>query len=223
MWRLLQRDVRGVPERVVPREVRREFFVRVVLEFGRTTCDAAIVDLTARGAKIYLGGDGEAAFRPSINQLLVVRVAGHDPIAAELRWIDRSHFGVEFLTAVDSDTLANIADYADRPLQRRPGRAKTNLDVRVLIDGTAAEARMLDLSSGGARISANLAPTPGTAVMLLVDDLMPLWGYVRWAHRREFGLIFTKLLAQDNARILSDRCGLSPAWLADVVAQHHRI
>lgn len=199
-------------------EPRDPMCIPVVVDTGGETYDAVVLDLSQRGARLYVEGD-VTRLRPCIGQLMAVRPSGWAPFATQIRWYDGRHLGVQFLVNVNAETLATAG--AGRRLRARPSRARVQIAAELVAGPSRMKAQLLDISGGGARIGCARPPEVGAPVMLHLDGLMPIAGYVRWVGKAEVGMMFTRLLPINSARYIADEAMVSPLWLQEVIEQHH--
>ncbi len=134
------------------REERRAALrIPVVVDKGVHGRDALIVDLTARGARLYFD-DAETVATLCIGQLISIRPKGGSAITARLRWRDGRHCGVQFVVPIQAETVMRFESDPGLWLRSRASRAKVDLPAEIFVDGVRRPVRALDISSGGARI-----------------------------------------------------------------------
>lgn len=206
----------ALDERIAPRD---RICIPVTVDSGSEWHDAVILDLNLRGARIYIEDDAPR-LRPCIGQLIAVRPSGGVPIAAQVRWFEGRHLGVQFLVNMHAETLSMFRSASQHRLQPRPSRARVGLDVEIVAGPNRQKARLTDISSGGARITCTDCPEAGTPVMLHLEGLMPIAGHVRWSDGEEAGVMFTRLLPVGSARYIAEQGMVSRLWLQEVIEQH---
>ncbi|MFD1787015.1 PilZ domain-containing protein [Sphingomonas floccifaciens] len=193
--------------------------IPVTIEKGADCRKAEIVDLTMYGAKIYFADIGPR--EPlCLNQLLSVRPNGGRSITARLRWMNDRHCGVQFIVPMQAEMVMRFEADSRLWLRSRPSRAQVDLRAEVIVANKRHVFRALDISIGGARLRHYGKLQAGTPLMMSLDGMMPLAGYVRWSDQSEAGMIFNRLLSVESARHIANISDISPIWTREVTERH---
>ncbi len=83
-----------------------------------------------------------------------------------------------------------MVEYDDPANRREHARKNVLFRTRVSVSGIAIDCELLDISTGGARVSAPLAFERNTEVVLAVDQLGNFNAVIARSHKNEHGLKF---------------------------------
>lgn len=119
---------------------------------------------------------------------------GCTPVSGEIRWVKDRNAGVAFETPIDvSDYLNRNQLTAGRETPRGP-RLVVGVRARLRVGAIWHLVDLIDLSQKGAKIESDLPMELEAAVELMVDQLAPVSGRVRWIKGERVGIEFSSLI-----------------------------
>lgn len=151
---------------------------------------------------------------------LLVRAGTLAPVSGSVRWMAGQECGMAFNTALAEEVVEDTAALFDAGKRVRPGRAKIHLDAGVRGPGIDRQVTIENIGSGGLQLTTGLSLMPGTGVLIDIDGILPIGGYVRWSKAGRCGIMFNKLLPLSAAEEIGRRCGVHPSWLNEVRQAH---
>jgi len=151
---------------------------------------------------------------------LLVRAPGFAPISGAVRWVRDNECGMVFNIALAEDMLSDSSILFDAGKRPRPGRAKVSLPAVVRAPGVERKIMIDNISPGGALINCGLSLSVGRGIMLDIDGILPIGGYIRWGEQGRCGVMFSKLLPIGSAEEIANRCSIHPSWMSEVAAAH---
>ena len=183
-------DPRAMPERDASRSSK--FVSRVgILHAGDKSSFCVIRSVSAASAQINLFSDileGEpVSLRAGDSQAVTGTVSRCKNGVARIELDDPQ--GAQVLKGFDARN--------DPDRRRSLPRVNAAARVRVKANGRTTEARLLNISTTGARISAGRTLAPRVPALLTLPDFGDLHGFVCWANATEAGLRFNVPLPVD--------------------------
>jgi len=156
-----------------------------------------------------------------------LRVGDEDNVDGRVVWVRGELAGIAFNKPLDPATLLRVRQSAPAARRRAYPRAPASGFAILRTGGRQYSATLCDISASGAKIVTAKPVEAGRTAVLLLPDLPPLRGFVRWSQGRDTGLIFETpipiqvitdwLIANPQPTIGSaDRCAvLSPPPTAE--------
>ncbi|MFD1788252.1 PilZ domain-containing protein [Sphingomonas floccifaciens] len=154
---------------------------------------------------------------------LLVRTGAHAPFTGSVRWVRERECGMVFNRALADEVLQDASALFDPGKRVRPGRARVHLRATVRGPGLDRKVTIENVGSGGMELVTGLTLPVGTGVMIDIDGLMPIGGYVRWSEAGRCGVMIHKLLPLSAAEEIARRCNVHPSWLKDLREAHSAI
>ncbi|MES2754007.1 MAG: PilZ domain-containing protein [Pseudomonadota bacterium] len=134
---------------------------------------------------------------PVVGEQLAISLRGLPELSATVRWSDGLRAGVEFDHPLDLAAILGV-EVADR-LPRAP-RFVCDRSALLTLDGACRTIRLLDLSLGGAKLTAGALPTDPTgrwAALSVPGLAAPRAGTICWQEGDRAGFRFAMPLALD--------------------------
>lgn len=126
---------------------------------------------------------------PAVGDTVIVEVRGLPPAQAVIRWVRGHKAGMQFAEPQAVENVFQIK--RDDGLIARPPRFAVQAAAVLRLDGARFRATVLDISAGGAKLTADSPTQPGqTGQMTLTDLDTALFGKVCWAQDGQFGFRF---------------------------------
>jgi hypothetical protein len=108
-------------------------------------------------------------------------------------WAQSGHVGMEFDAPVDIERLFSTETLEAKGHRARLPRVECDAAATVRSGSQIIKGRVVDISQGGIKLESDQPIAPGEAVVLL-PDLYPLAGSVRWTDGRYSGIGFQELV-----------------------------
>ena len=126
---------------------------------------------------------------PVAGQPICIEIRGLPPIDATVRWVKGYKAGIEFDDRQDVERVFKVK--RDDGLIARAPRFPVSAPVSVRIGAQRIKAEALDISPGGAKLTADTSVQRGqTGQILLTETGTALFGTVCWAYDGRFGFKF---------------------------------
>ena len=126
---------------------------------------------------------------PVAGQPICIEIRGLPPIDATVRWVKGFKAGIEFDQRQDVDCVFKVK--RDDGLIARAPRFPVSAPASLRIGAQRIKAEALDISPGGAKLSADIGVQRGQAgQVLLTETGTALFGTVCWAYDGRFGFKF---------------------------------
>jgi len=151
---------------------------------------------------------------------LLVRTAALEPICGSVCWIGPDTCGLAFNTAIAEDVLEDTTILFDPGKRARPGRAKVQLPAIVRAPGLERKVTIENIGCGGALLTTGLSLQVGRGMMIEIDGVVPIGGYVRWAKLGRCGIMFSKMLTIAAAEEIEEQCSIHASWLNEIRGAH---
>lgn len=174
-WRLEERR----------KEARYTLILRagVLQQEGRTSfCLVRNISNTGVQLKVYTP--------PILGADATLRVADEQPVVGSVAWIDGGNAGISLREELDATTLLRVQQKLRSNKRRALPRIDVDASALLRTRGTMLRATVHDISSLGARVTAETELKPGDRSIIELVDLPSIGAYVRWADGQEAGLAF---------------------------------
>lgn len=152
---------------------------------GRQLC--LIRNLSRGGARIRV----YRRFRLGTRAMIDLKT-GHR-LKGTVVWAQQGHVGVEFDEAVDIENLLSTETLAAKGQRARLPRVECDASATVRCGTQIVKGRVIDISQGGIKFESDRPVAPGE-VAILLPDLYPIAGTVRWTDGRLTGIGFNELV-----------------------------
>ncbi|MBI0476689.1 PilZ domain-containing protein [Sphingomonas sp. MA1305] len=145
------------------------------------------------------------------------------PFTGSVRWMAGPECGMAFNSALAEEIVEDTSALFDPGKRVRPGRARVQLTATVRGPGLDRKVTIENVCSGGAQLTTGLSLALNTGVMIEIDGILPIGGYVRWSHAGRCGVMFNKLLPITAGEEISRRCGVHASWMNELREAHASI
>lgn len=199
-------------------EERRITLARASLQFGHDTMDCTIVDASGSGVQVHI--DDHEIIACCVGQQVILAPLGGEQMAATIRWIRDRNIGLHFVTGTSAQVLPSLARRSERLLYPRPGRAQVSIPATLYAGVERFQGRIRNISAGGALIESRARFSFGQQIILETELVRPLGGYVRWQKGGKTGVMFSRILPVDSAKVIAERFDVHAVWLQEVVHCH---
>ncbi len=197
---------------------REDVCLQGVLEIGGRAISCTVVELSTRGACVYLN-EFIAAHDTFIGQLGLLRHFGGNAVSVMVRTFTDMSLNLKFMTPIGLETFRAPVDRF-RAEVRRSGRAQVKISAQIIVGDQSIPGTILNISCGGALVRTDKPCNPTSAIMIQSDLLRPMGGYVRWRQDTHLGIMFNRLLSISSAELISDTFGVNPIWLEEIIGCH---
>jgi hypothetical protein len=151
---------------------------------------------------------------------VLIKTGSLEPISGSVRWIGSGECGIAFNRAIAEDLLDNSTAFFDPGKRARPGRAKVKLPAVIRAPGLQRKVMIENIGCGGTLFTTGLSLNAGRGLMIEIDGILPIGGYVRWARLGRCGVMFSKMLPIAAAEEISERCSIHSSWLNEIRGAH---
>lgn len=124
-------------------------------------------------------------------------------------WTSETNVEVRFREPIDVGELVALHDAARQTGPVEPPRLEISCQGWLELGKETLMVEVCDLSQGGARISADVAPALGQRTRLVIQGLEPIAGEIRWRDDGKLGIAFDEPVAFD----------MLTGWMAERDAQ----
>lgn len=169
---------------------------KTVIVFRRRRLEAAVVNVSSRGAMIRSG------IEPRIGEKLDMLFDGKNRTRCIVRWVREDRIGLEFVNETifwTSDPAATPVFKADKPeppvvhaVADRAPRQKLLRAGTLYWSGISIPVRLRNISGGGARVESGRELCPGSEVELDLGEAGFQIAEVRWSKDGQVGLRFAE-------------------------------
>ncbi|HEX6660491.1 MAG TPA: PilZ domain-containing protein [Sphingomicrobium sp.] len=188
-------------------EFRETAVLRVaLLTSKRGTCFCLLTNMSANGFQARIYGDVRASDQVTLD------VPDETQFHGTVVWCHDGYIGVRLRRRIEPKTVLRMNDNGDARKRRRLPRLQVNMHVTLKISQMSFDGELQDISNSGAMIAMADAMAYAGPVMLVLPNLEPIKGQVRWLDNDKVGISFNSPLSlQDLASWLSQRGGSCPA------------
>jgi hypothetical protein len=187
-------DDPGAEER--RKEARYTLILRAGLieQDGKTSfCLVKNISATGVQLKVYA--------QPVMDGNATLHVADETPVTGRIAWVSGDSAGMTLTQALDAATLLRVQQKLGANKRRAVPRMRVEASALLRTGGRVLRATVRDLSSLGARVSANSKLHPGDRTIVELRNLPAINAYVRWVDGADVGLAFetpipTQIIAQ---------------------------
>ena len=128
--------------------------------------------------------------RPNAEADVSLRIADEPPVSGRIAWVEDGIAGISFHEDLDAATLLRVQQKLSSKRRRTIPRVPVQAVATLRTGGRTCRANVCDISSLGARVRTRSELTEGDRVMVTLQDLPSIKGYVRWSEGGESGLTF---------------------------------
>lgn len=154
---------------------------------------------------------------------LVVCAGTLAPFTGSIRWIAGHECGMAFNSALAEEVIEDTSALFDPGKRVRPSRARIYLAAIVRGPGFDRKVTIENISTGGVGLATGLSLLVGTGILIDIEGIMPIGGYVRWSQAGRCGMMFNKLLPITAGEEIARRCAVHPSWLNELRDAHAAI
>lgn len=130
------------------------------------------------------------------------------PLRGHVQWVEGGNIGIRFIERINVGEVLSGKPLAEQGYRLRAPRVEQSCRAQLRIGNARAEATLMDVSQGGAKLETDLICEDADKVVLLVPQLRPIDAIVRWARDGRVGLEFVRPLAYAELTAwLSQNCG----------------
>jgi len=126
----------------------------------------------------------------TLNAEVKLHVADESPIAGHIAWINGDNAGMSLRDELDAATLLRVQQKLKPNKRRALPRMKIEASALLKTGGRLIRANVRDVSSFGARVSAQCELQAGDQTLVEFADLPAVSAFVRWVDDAELGLSF---------------------------------
>lgn len=176
------------------REYPRYALVRcsAILHSGGTKEVCLVQNISAAGmmARIY---------RPlALDDRVEVEFAAGLFVEGRVLWAKDWTVGIAFEQLIDVEAVVAVARATDPTAERRRGpRLALDCPAQLRVNSRFYHGRIRDISEGGARFQSARSLKKTGPVLLLLPEMPPLAGAVRWIDGQECGLAFNETIPEE--------------------------
>jgi PilZ domain len=128
--------------------------------------------------------------KPVTDAEVAVRIADERPVHGRITWVNDDIAGISFHEDLDAATLLRVQQKLRSKRRRAMPRVPVQAVATLRTGGHTYRAGVCDISSLGARFRTNARMRAGDRVMVELQDLPAIKGYVRWSDADESGVAF---------------------------------
>ena len=164
-------------------------------------------------AKLEAGGAGELCvihnlssdaliaeiFAPrSVGEHVRIELGDVQQLHGTVAWASETNVEIRFDEPIDVGELIQAHDETLQVAQPGPGGLEISCQGWLEFGGGTFMVEVCDLSQGGARVFAHVAPALGQHIVLAIEGLVPIAGEVRWQDDGKLGIAFDEPIPFDT-------------------------
>jgi hypothetical protein len=171
-----------------------------VLEQAGKSSMCLVKNVSTAGVQVKL----YAALVPGAE--ISLRIADEPAVPGRIIWVEKDIAGISFHEELDAATLLRVQQKLSSTRRRAMPRVAVEAKATLRSGGRTYRAVVSDISSMGARVRSRPGLLAGDRIMVELQDLPAIKGYVRWSDGGESGVAFeTMIPMQIIAGWLGDR------------------
>jgi len=155
---------------------------------GTTTSFCFVKNISSDGVQVRLYSpleEGSAIqFRVGDGRLLKGKVA----------WTRNQLAGIQFERDFEPSSMLRVAEAAPAQCRRSSPRVQAGARATLRTGGRTLPAELCDISAIGTKLKTRRVPSRGMAAILMLPDLPPIRGFVRWSEGELLGFMFEQPL-----------------------------
>lgn len=174
-WRLQERR----------KEARYTLILRAgVLEQSGKSSLCLVKNISTSGVQVKVYA------RPTPDAEVSIRIADEPLVRGRLMWLKDDIAGIAFHQDLDATTLLRVQQKLRSKRRRAMPRVSVEAVATLRTGGRTYRAVVCDVSSIGARVRTSSQLNAGDRVIVELQELPAIKGYIRWADGDESGLAF---------------------------------
>ena len=137
---------------------------------------------------------------------VIIRVGDGEPVIGRIVWMKDRHAGIRLYNPLGAAGLLRMREHLDDRRRRAIPRVSASALAVIRSGGLTMSAKLHNISSIGAKLSASRCVSVGTQLHLRLPDLPELRAYACWNEGETFGVRFQTPLSVDQLAVwLSSR------------------